>query len=283
MSDAVELIAVPYDSALRETRMGRGPNALLKAGLLERLQGQGVDAHVTSIEPREEFRAEIATTFELQRAVRTAVEASVKEGRRPITISGNCNTGVVGSLAAHGLEPIGLFWFDAHSDAGTPDSTTSGFLDGMGFAMALGCCWRSMIDSVGSWTLDGRRAALVGAREITPAAAVLLEERDVAIVDPQEARSGSLSRVFERFQASGVSRVHVHVDLDVLDPELVGPANSYALPDGLTEAQLLRSLTSILESFELASASVASYDPEVDIGGAVARAGLDAIAVLATA
>lgn len=263
--------------------MGCGPRALLDAGLIDRLRSDGVDAHVTEVEPEGDFRAEIATTFELQRGVRRSVEAALAAGRRPITLSGNCNTGVVGSLAAHRNGQLGLVWFDAHSDAETPESTTSGFLDGCGLAMAMRCCWRRMLDSVGSWSLGGSRTALVGAREISDSASRLLSEEGVAIVSPEEARRGLLDGAVGQLKHAGVGRIHLHVDLDVLDCELVGPANNYALPDGLTREQLLRLLGRLAGTFEIASASVASYDPEVDRSGAIRAAGLDVIALLATA
>ena len=283
MAAPVELIVVPYDSALRETRMGRGPNALLRAGAAERLAGQRTDVHVTEVEPESEFQAEIATSIELQRGVRRGVEAAVAAGRRPITLSGNCNTGVVGSLAAHGAEPVGLFWLDAHSDAETPETTTSGFLDGMGLAMAMRCCWAAKLDEVGCWTLPGQRTALVGAREISDAAGRLLREHGVAIVSPEEARAGSLDHALDQLGSAGARRVHLHVDLDVLDSQLVGPANSYALPDGVTQAQLIELVETILGRFELASGSVASYDPDCDRSGKVAAAGLEVISRMATA
>jgi arginase len=283
MAHEVELIVVPYDSAQCEARMGAGPRALVGRGIAERLLSAGLAAHITEVEPTGEFRAEIATAVDLQCGVRRAIERAVRAGRRAITLSGNCNTGVVGSLAAHGDGEVGLVWFDAHSDAETPDSTTSGFLDGMGLAMALRCCFGPLLDRVGDWSLDGARTALVGAREISPAADALLRSQGVTIVAPEQARTGSLEGLFERFREAGMERVHVHVDLDVLDSERVGPANSYALPDGVTAEQLQRLLSAILERFELASASVASYDPAVDRSGKVAAAGLDVVALLAAA
>jgi arginase len=278
----VDLIIVPYDSGMRDVRMGRGPSALVRAGVTARLAREGVDVRVVPVEPETNFTAEIATAFELQRGVRRAVEASIAAGRLPMSLTGNCNTGVVGSLAAAPLEDTtGLFWFDAHSDAETPETTTSGFLDGTGLAMALGCCWSGMLNSVGSWTLEGSHTALVGAREISAAAQRLLYQRDVAIVAPPDARAGSLQPVFERFAATGVRRVHVHIDLDVLDSEMVGPANTYALPDGLTEQQLLDLVEQIMARYEVASASVASYDPDVDETGRVAAAGVNVVTHLA--
>jgi arginase len=259
--------------------MGRGPHALLRAGLVDRLAAAGLAASVTEVGPTGDFRTEIATGFELHRHVASAVREARAAGRRPITLSGNCNTGVVGSLAAAGGE-VGLVWFDAHSDAETPETSTSGFLDGMALAMVLGRCWGAMLSELGFSPLDGSRVALVGAREISAAAQQLLGEAGVAIVSPAEARADGVAAAIDQLRSAGVSRVHVHVDLDVLDPETVGPANSYALPDGLTTEQLLSALATVTREFELVSASVASYDPEVDRTGTVAQAGLEVIAQL---
>jgi arginase len=285
MAASVDLLVVPYDSASRSVRMGAGPQALLDAGLVRRLEDEGIASSVVPIEPAHPFRAEIATTFDLHRQVRSRVGTSRAEGHLPITLSGNCNTGVIGSLAAEGNEDVGLFWFDAHSDAETPESSTSGFLDGMGFAIALGTCFRPMLESVGGGPLDGRRAAHVGAREVSCAAQALLAGEGVTLVSPEAARTKpprqALGYAIETLQNARVRRVHIHLDLDVLDPDLVGPANEYALPGGVTSPQLNALLRVILDEFELVSASMASYDPALDASGAVADAGLDALAILA--
>ena len=285
VADSVGLILVPWDSALRESRMGRGPGALMAAGLVSRLESQGVGCRVVEVEPEGRFLAEVATAFDLHRGVKAAVEAAAVGGWLPIALTGNCNTGVIGTLAAATEEEVGLFWFDAHSDAETPESSTSGFLDGMGFAILLGRCWDPMLKSIGGSPLDGRKAALVGAREVSHAASDLLHDCGVALVPPEDARGlparEALAPAVRQLHAAGVRRVHVHIDLDVLDPDAVGPANDYALPGGVTTAQLLDLIDVILAEFELSSASLASYDPALDETGAVAAAGVEAIARLA--
>jgi arginase len=140
-----------------------------------------------------------------------------------------------------------------------------------------------MLDSIGYSPLDGSRVALVAAREISGPARLLLQDCGVFIVPPEHARTGGLTAAIEQLQRGGVARVHIHVDLDVLDPDEVGPANSYALPDGLVLEHLLAALDQAMGAFQLESASVASYDPEVDRSGAVARAGLQVVALLARA
>jgi arginase len=266
--------------------MGAGPLALLSDGLVERLERHGSTVHVSQLEPTGEFHAEVATAFDLHAVVKSSVASSLVSERLPIVLAGNCNTGVIGCLAAHNADDVGLFWFDAHSDAETPETSTSGFFDGMGFAIALGECWKPKLDDLGWHGLNGTRAALVGAREISPAARSTLHRHGVAIVSPEKARSetaeGALADAISQLRSAGVSRVHVHVDLDVLDPDLVGQANSYALPNGLTAKQLLEQLRLISKEFPLASASVASYDPTYDSNGKVSAAALEVVTLLTT-
>jgi arginase len=281
MDRPVKLILVPYDSAHRDRRMGRGPAALLAAGLQERLQQDGTDLTVAEVHADSDFLAEIATTFELQRRTRHEVEGAQAVRALPITLSGNCNTGVIGSLAASPGDDVGLIWFDAHSEAETPESTTSGFLDGMGLAMALHRCWSAALDGVGSWSLDGLRSALIGVREISEAAGTLLHDAGVALVTPDQARRGQVDSVIDRFRSAGVRRIHLHVDLDVLDADVAGVANGYALPDGLSGDQLLALVERLSGAFPLSSASIASYDPDSDPGGVVASIGVEVAVRLA--
>jgi len=250
------------------------------------LESNGIATRISELDPANGFRAEIATAFDLHHVVRTTVLSVTKDEHLPIVVAGNSNTGVVGCLAAHNADNVGLFWFDAHSDAETPETSTSGFFDGMGFALALGECWKPKLNELHWNGLNGARSSLVAAREISPGARELLHRRGVAIVSPAKARSASatdaLANALSQMRSAGVTRVHIHIDLDVLDPDLVGPANSYALPDGLTVEQLLEHVRTILAEFSLASASVGSYDPSVDISGAVAAAGIEAITLLAS-
>ena len=62
--------------------------------------------------------------------------------RFPLVLAGNCNA-AVGVVA--GLGPgAAVLWCDAHADFNTPETTTGGFLDGMGLATVTGRCWTSM-------------------------------------------------------------------------------------------------------------------------------------------
>jgi arginase len=74
--------------------------------------------------------------------------------------------------------------------------------------------------------------------------------------------------------AGKVRRVHVHLDLDVLDPDAVNPANEFAPQRGLRAEEVEACIWAIRERFEVTSATVASYDPSFDGEGRVLKAGV---------
>lgn len=70
-----------------------------------------------------------------------------------------------------------------------------------------------------------------------------------------------------------VRDVHVHLDLDVLDPATVGPANEYAPEWGLTVEEVEGAIRGTRDRFRLVSANIASFDPAQDREDNVRRAG----------
>src|SRR5262249_38666367 len=141
------LLLVPYDSGQRNVRMGAGPEHLRAAGLPRHLIELGHEVDVQVIEPASlNWRAEVQTSFELMRAVAEQVRTARASSRFPLVLSGNC-LAAVGVIA--GLGPgIGVLWIDAHGDFNTPQTTMSGFLDGMTLATATGRCWMELARSI---------------------------------------------------------------------------------------------------------------------------------------
>ena len=78
----------------------------------------------------------MATAFELHGLVSGRVRQAIAEGGFPLVLSGNCNTAAIGAIAGAGPEDLGIVWFDAHGEFNTPETTTTGFIDGMGLAIA---------------------------------------------------------------------------------------------------------------------------------------------------
>jgi arginase len=127
MSD-VRLIEVPYYLGREHADLSRGPGKLADA-----IGGDSVviEQPLPSVLPNE-----IAESFAVIRSVAVTVRETVEEGRFPLVLAVNCFTSL-GTLAGVGRD-VGVVWFDAHGDFNTPDTTPTGFFDGMGLAMLLG-------------------------------------------------------------------------------------------------------------------------------------------------
>ncbi len=152
----ISLITVPYDSGHLNERMGAGPAGIINAGLTETLEASGHNVKCYGITSELAFNAEVATAFHLIQKIAFAVSSAATQNNFIIVLSGNCNAGV-GTVAGLSNKNIGIIWFDAHGDCETPDTTLSGFLDGMAISMIMGNCWQNVLNKTeGYFALAGK-------------------------------------------------------------------------------------------------------------------------------
>jgi arginase len=259
----IQLLLVPYDSGRRAWRCGAGPEYLIQAGLPAHLERQGhVIGAIHCIEDDPGYPpAEVRSAFELARRLATAVRAARTAGHFPLVLGGNCNT-AMGTLSGLTPDRRAIFWFDAHGDCNTPETTTTGFLDGMGLAMALGLCWHDLAATIpGFHPVAADATFLLGTRDLDRPEAALLQESAITTI-PVRQIPDDLPGLLARAPLAGTLG-YLHVDLDVLDPA-VGHANYLPVPDGLSLAQLTGAVAAIRARVPLAAAAITSYSPEED-------------------
>ena len=275
----VDLITVPYDSALRGERMGAGPLHFLANGAAERLRAVAESVRETGVEAAPGFRAEIATAFDLARATAFAVRAARGHGGFPLVLAGNCIT-AAGVLASLPAETTGIVWLDAHGDLNTPETTRSGFLDGMALSVALGRCWEALAGTVDGFSpITEEKVLLVGARDLDPAEREYLERSRVHHLSPDAVRGNALADALDAL-AGRVQQVYLHVDLDVHDPS-EGAANAFAAPGGLTASEVRRVAGEVAARIPIAAASITAYDPTHDADGRMLEIGLTLMETIA--
>ncbi len=275
----IRVVSVPYDSGRRSFRMGRGPEHLVRNGLLDRLEtaGHAIDFREIVIdEPR--VPSDIGSAMALNRLLANAVAPHTVA----LVLAGNCITSQ-GALAGLGSKDLGVVWFDSHGDLNTPDSTTSGFLDGMALSVIAGRCWKAVSQTVNGWVpVEESRIVLVGARDLDPPEEAYLRASAITHVPTdailtQGVRAG-LSSVLDAL-AERVSAFYVHLDLDVIDP---GSArvNEYQASGGLNVDTLLECLELIAARQPVSGAALTAYDPNCDDDGRALRAAFRAVEVL---
>ena len=278
----IRVVVVPYDSGHRGLRMGAGPEHLVRGGLADALRRRGRSPSFATVRPEGDPPAEVATAFELHGLVSEQVRDALADGRFPLVLSGNCNASV-GTIAGAGPERLGIVWFDAHADFNTPETTTTGFTDGMGLAVAVGHCWRRMAGGVpGFCPVAEEDVVLAGARDVQPAEGERLAASKVTVVGADRIGREGLRALAEALDGpgNGLGRVYVHLDLDVLDPARVGRANGFATEGGLDAGELLAALGMVRGRFDVVACGIASYDPSFDADGRVLQAALACVEAL---
>jgi len=266
----VELLSVPYDSGVRGVRMGAGPEALLKSGLRDRIAARGHEVSETTIEfPSDSFLPEVKAAFELDRRLAKAVSAAITRDAFPVVLSGNCITSLA-TVSGLGVNEPGVVWFDAHGDFNTPETTKSGFLDGMSLAILTGRCWQLLAKTISGFAaVADDRVMLVGARAVDDDESSLLSRSKVVRVS-----SDSVRKKFRDTLADFGQRVHdvyLHVDLDVLDTS-EGNANSFAVEGGLSLRELLDAIRAIGAVTRIRAVALTAYDPACDGDGRMREA-----------
>jgi arginase len=205
------------------------------------------------------------------------VRRALAGGEFPLVLSGNCNTAAIGALAGIGSEGPGVVWFDAHGEFNTPETTTTGFVDGMGLAIAVGHCWKQMTRGVhGFSAVPEENVVMAWVREVDRSERERLDASAVAVVGADLIKregARALAEALDELETR-VGRVYVHLDLDTLDAGKVGKANEFASEGGPDAGELEAVLAMVGERFEVVACGIASYDPSFDSEGRVLRAAI---------
>ncbi len=238
MARSFTLIEVPYNMGVEGAGVGAGPRRMLEAGLDEILAYRGMPAQVEHVRMRDMLSRGLDAVVDVNRLVRAAVRTAVEQESIPVVLAGNCVT-AIGVLA--GLEPAetGIVWLDRHPDFHTPDTSRSGWLDGMSLAIAAGHCHDDL----------RLRSGLESP----------VREDRICLPFSWDVESGER----ERLDGSGVSgeypmetdAIYLHLDVDVVGTE----------GENLERAFDITRVVAM--ELPLGAVCVANYNPETDAGG----------------
>lgn len=236
----VELILVPYDVDRDDTATARGPRDLLALGFEEELAASGIRLRKSLVWSRaERGREEIVVS--LARETARLVARARSRGRFPIILAGGClvASGVVSGLQRSG-RPIRLLWIDAHGDFNTPETTPSGYWDGMSLAAVCGRSLDEVYKRAELRAVQCSHVTHLGARALDPPEREDFERLKILQVAPSEiADNEVISQLRRRLGKS--PELYLHVDTDGIDPR-DAPAVTLPEPHGIPLADLIACL-----------------------------------------
>jgi arginase family enzyme len=173
------------------------------------------------------------------------VDDALAAGRFPILTAGHCSIAMttLPTVARHRPDAK-ILWLDAHGDFNTPQTTESGFLGGMPLAAACGL-WDA---GLGDGTVAPERVVLCGVRDLDRGERELLERSGATVIGP------TLETLVYLQNALDGAPTYVHLDCDVLDPEVM-PAE-FPAPGGLPEEKLYDLLDAVADACEVVGVEV---------------------------
>jgi arginase len=253
MAASIAIIGVP--TALggnlpdgRHEGMAAVPAELRRRGLVARLEAAGHavrDHGDVTIDPP--FRADADRSAQNRSLIAeflpreaAMVAAAVPTGDRLMILGGDCccHAGAMAGLRrAQPGRRLAIAWFDAHGDFNTPESTPSGHIWGMPFAMLCGRGPADLVVACDGPTVDERHAVLIGGQVLDEVESRTLAASHVAVFGP-----GMLSTPagiaalhgWAESVAREVDGLYIAIDHDVLDADQSPWAITMPEPEGLS-------------------------------------------------
>jgi arginase family enzyme len=166
----------------------------------------------------------------------------------PVLTSSDCSICMTTFQAVTRHRPLArVLWLDAHGDFNTPATTPSGFLGGMCLSAACGR-WDAGFEP----SIEPARVLMCGVRDLDPGERVEVEMAGVGNARPSEV--AELLRDEE---------VYIHLDLDVLDPDIL--PSQFAVPHGLSDTGLRTLLGELRRSSTIVGLEITAFEaPEDD-------------------
>ncbi|RKQ93619.1 arginase [Solirubrobacter pauli] len=171
------------------------------------------------------------------------VDDMLTAGHFPVLTSSDCSICMTTFQAVTRHEPdVRVLWLDAHGDYNTPDTTPSGFLGGMCLAASCGV-WDAGFEP----SIEPARVLMCGVRDLDAGERVLMDTTGAKNVRPSE--------VANRLRGH---KVYVHLDLDVLDPDVL--PSQFAVPGGMSDTGLRTLLTEVSRDCEVVGLEVTAFE-----------------------
>jgi arginase len=213
-------------------------------GFLDRLRQAGREVHAVEIQVAAAGKASVGkaeTVAGVGQAIARAVALARSNGRFPLILSGGClaSLGVVAGLQKGGTDPA-VVWIDAHGDFNTPESSPSGYWDGMALTTLCGSGLPELAREIGLRPLPVSQAVHLAGRDFDPLEKENVRRLGLVAVPPDPL---SLDPRTPDQIAEG-RPVYLHVDLDGLDPR-DAPAVSMPVTGGPGLEDVLRCLVAL--------------------------------------
>lgn len=278
MDRAIGIIGAPSSAGAFSPGQEKAPEALRRAGLVDRLR----DADLVVVDhgdipawrwrpdpgrPRAQNVGDVVTSaLNVAERVRTVLAA----GEVALVLGGDCTVGL-GTVAGHlpNDKTLGLVYFDLHPDLNVPDSVPEGALDWMGVAHMLG-----EDQAVPELREFGPRQPLLdndqlllfayGREHATPWELEVIQRRSLQTVPLEEVAAHPEAAAAAALQRAeiGWDKLLIHFDVDTVDFTDAPLSENTGRNSGLSLHAALLALGTLVQSSRLSALTITELNPD---------------------
>lgn len=276
---SITLLRVPFDWGASRRGASHGPEAILQAGLAQKLERLGYELETpAALSATTPARAggesasagairHLDAVVQINEALARAVAAVERRGSFPLILGGDHSL-AIGTIAGLTERPkkLGLLWFDAHSDLNTPDTSPSGNAHGMSLAAGLGLGDSRLAKLLGrAPKLAPEHVVIIGARDLDAGEKLRIRELGVRCFTMHDIdRLGIAAVMAEAIRRmEGTDAVHVSFDIDSVDP-IEAPGTGTPVRGGLNYREAHFALELLQEAGIVTSAELVEVNPALD-------------------
>ncbi len=286
MFDKIAIIGVPQDLGASRRGVDMGASAIRIAGIHSAINKLGYNTYdfgnischdidqsgIINFDNNLNYLDQIIDSCNM---LKTRVEEAIDQNYLPIVLGGDHSI-AIGTLAGmkrlHGGR-TGILWIDAHGDFNTDETSKSGNIHGMPFAVINNIGSRRLLDIGPSPSVIEENSVLIAARDLDREEVELLRNSKVTVFTMSDIDKLGMHEVAHRaikIATNDVDYLHVSFDIDSLDPDFA-PGTGTRVPGGLTyrEAHLLMEL--VHDSGKLSSIEMVEINPTLDIRNKTAQ------------
>lgn len=190
----------------------------------------------------------------------TRAQETLQTLKRPALLGSDCggDFALVAQSNARFAPDLAVVWLDGHADLNTSQSSPSKHFHGQVLRALLGDTdedFRARLPK----PLEPRQIFYGGVRDFDPPELEYIRSNSIPVLESDALRAdpSALARVVKN---AGFSRVHIHLDLDVLSSELF-TSTAFPSPGGVSPAELEAVIHALTGTLEVVSFAVTEYHP----------------------
>ena len=278
----IRILGVPLDLGQERRGVDMGPSAVRAAGLNHALKSLGHEVedagniHVRLPEEQHfgdrhaKYLKEIAETSQ---EVAHHIYQTLEAGFFPVSLGGDHSV-AIGTMAGTAKfyrdrdQAIGCLWIDAHADMNTPETSPSGNVHGMPFAVALGQGPESLTRIFGfAPKVRPERCVLIGVRDLDNRERGLVRDSGVNVFTMRKIDEQGMRTVIDkavRLASEGTAGFVVSFDMDAVDPD-EAPGVGTPVRGGITFREAHLAMEIIADSGKLIAFELVEINPIIDV------------------